>query len=84
MTTTTATKTALRRHLAAALDAAIAKSGCSNAEAARRAGIAPATLRRKRIGASTLYVHDLFALASAGIISPDEVPASAHLIGGGA
>lgn len=78
------TKAALRAHLAAALDGAIAESGCSNSEAALRAGMHPETLRRKRSGASTLYVHDLFALASAGIISPDAVPAAGNLSGNGA
>lgn len=76
--TTTATKTALRRYLAAELRAAIARSGLSLGEVCRHAGMRRLTLGRKMSGKSGLYLHDLLGLADAGIVLDDSVWAAAQ------
>lgn len=79
MTTNSNTaKTALRKHLAAELRAAIARSGLTLGEVARHAGMRRLTLDRKMSGKSGLYLHDLLGLADAGIVLDDSVWAGAQ------
>lgn len=71
----------LRQSLAAELSAAIARTGLSRAEVARRAGMQEATLARKLAGESRLYMHELEALASAGIDMGEVVDGALRLAG---